>query len=67
MTPDLDIQLCAETLRRRYGRDALFVASWYVDVLFDKGDANECGVWKQIGQEIEKFEQTDRKAAESSN
>jgi hypothetical protein len=67
MTSDFDLQLCAKTLRRRYGRDALFVASWYADVLFDKGDADECGVWKQISQEIEQMVRTERKAAESLN
>ena len=65
--PDLNILLCAKTLRRRYGRDALFVASWYADVLFDKGDADECAVWKQIVQEIERMVRAETKAAESPN
>ena len=60
MTPELDLQLCAKALRRQDGTDALFVASLYADVLFDKGDTDECAVWKRILKAIQELEETEK-------
>jgi len=64
MIPDIDVWRCANVMIKWYGKDAALEAAQRADAMLDKGD---CQIWKQIVQEIEEFERSERKAAEPLN
>ena len=57
---DLDIWRSANILLKRYGAEAVFIASRRADALLDQGDVQGCSAWVRIAKAITDLE---RKAA----
>jgi hypothetical protein len=60
---ELDIWRSANILLKRYGGEAVFIASKRADALLDQGDVEGCSAWVRITKAIADLE---RKAAGKS-
>jgi hypothetical protein len=53
---DLDIWRSANILLKRYGVDAMLIATRRADALFDQGDVQGCSAWIRISRAIASLE-----------
>lgn len=53
---DLDIWRCANLLLKRYGGEAVFIASKRADALLDQGDLAGRSAWIRIAKAIAELE-----------
>lgn len=53
---DLDISRSASTWLKRYGSEAVFIASRQADKLLDQGDVQGCLAWVRIAKAITELE-----------
>lgn len=53
---ELDIWRCAKLLLKRYGGEAVFIATRRVDALVDRGDPEGCRTWIRIAEAITAIE-----------
>ena len=56
MTSELDTWRAANVLLKRYGGEALFIATRRADALLDRGDPEGCSVWIRIATAITELE-----------
>lgn len=54
---ELDIWRSANILLKRYGDEAVFIASKRADALLDQGDHQGCSAWIRIAKAIFELEQ----------
>jgi hypothetical protein len=55
MIPDLDIFRSAQVLVKRHGQDAPIHAAMRAEAMLDKGDLDDCAVWKRLVKAVEKL------------
>jgi len=53
---ELDIWRSANILLKRYGGEAVFIASRRADALLDQGDLQGCSAWVRIAKAISELE-----------
>lgn len=53
---ELDVWRSANILLKRYGGEAVFIASKRADALLDQGDVQGCSVWVRIAKAIDELE-----------
>ncbi len=62
MIPDLDIWRSAQVLIKQHGQDAPIHAAMRADAMLDKGDLDDCAVWRRILRAVEELLSKERPA-----
>ncbi len=55
MIPDLDIYRTANILVKQHGEDAPIQVAMRADAMLEKGDLEDCAVWKRVLRAVEEL------------